>query len=1104
MRLHLALLYSVCFLIPSLLFGQFESAEVLGTVKDPSGAAVPKATVTLTSSETGIENKVTTDDSGSYDFFNVKIGLYTVSVEHEGFTKFTTNDVRVNVNARQRVDVTLQVGASNQFVEVHGAAAVLETDSSEKGQVINTQQIVELPLNGRNFSDLALLATNVHRSIYAYAVPPREGAFNANGFRSTYNNFMLDGVDNNAYSTSNQGYSNQVAQPSPDAIAEFKVITSNYSAEYGRVGGAVVNAAMRSGTNQFHGTAYEFLRNTNLNAVGFIFVPPPVFVKPTLQRNQFGLTIGGPFIKNKLFFFADYEGYRSLQHALAFDTIPTLSERNGILPVPVVNPAGGAVYPANTPIPIESINPFAAKVLRELPPPTGPGRSNDYQALLLTRDYADKYDAKVDYQINDRMSTFIRFSQRKDNQFYQPDLTGPSGGSGNGNVRILDQNAAFSYTWTVTPSSLLDVRLGFSHITGGKFPVFLGSQSALEQYGLIGLPTAPFLTGGLNTQNIGGYSGVIGRQATNPQFQNPTSWDPKVNYSWIRGRHALKAGFEMGIIHTEVMDINPVYGLSAYSGSFSKPRSCGQIGAASTCTIANDAASYNLADFMFGLPSQVQLANYLVGSYRQRQYFGYIQDDFRISNKLTLNIGLRYEYATPRWERDNVLSNFDPATNSILIAKNGSIYDRTLVNPDRKDWAPRVGLAYTMTPKTVARAGYGISYVHLNRLGSADELGINGPQVVIGTVNQSLTANGSLPPGFITTQAGYPASMDSPANFSPVNANISYIPKDTRWPYVQAWFLSIQRELPGDSLIEIGYNGNHSSRLPILGDYNQALPNVGSATLGIQARRPNQGFGAITWVNPAGIQTYNGLSARFEHRFSHGLYFLNSFTWSKSLTDSEQALESGSGYYVANPQNIYDLKNERGPSSLDVTIINTTSLVYDLPFGRGRKYGANWNRVYDAVLGGWQINTINTVNTGTPLDVSYTPVAANDVTGRIPDYRGEAIMRPNVVVNPSGVSDTINHYYGGYTFSVPTANAPFGNAGRNAFRGPSFWQWDLGVNKSFSITERVRLQFRSEFFNVLNHTNFAIPDSNISDAAFGTIRSTFPARQIQFALKLMF
>jgi hypothetical protein len=1088
----------------SLAFGQFESAEVLGTVKDASGGAVTGATVTLTNQETGIQAKGTTDENGNFDFFNVKVGLYSLMVEKTGFSKFTTTDVLVNVNARQRVNATMQVGAVTEAIEVAGAAAVLETDSSERGQVIGTQAMVELPLNGRNFSDLALLTTNVHKSIYAYAVPPREGSFNVNGLRSTYNNFMLDGVDNNAYSTSNQGFSNQVAQPSPDAIAEFKVIVNNYSAEYGRVGGAVVNAAMRSGTNEIHGTAYEFLRNTSLNAVGFIFVPPPTFVKPSLQRNQFGFTVGGPVVKNKLFYFADYEGFRSLQHSLAFDSIPSMSDRSGTLPVSVVNPLTGVVYPAGTQIPIASLNPFAAKVLSDLPAPTnGPGRSNDYQALLLTRDYADKFDVKVDGQINSKMSAFVRFSQRKDNQYYQPDLTGPSGGSGNGNVRILDQNAALSYTWNVTPSSLLDVRLGFSHILGGKFPVFLGGQSMQSLYGVPGLPTAPFLTGGLNTQNIGGFSGVIGRQATNPQFQNPTSWDPKINYSWIRGRHAMKAGFEMGIIHTEVMDINPVYGLNAYSGQFSKP-TCAQLGQAAGCSIASDSTSYNLADFIFGLPSQVQLANYLVGSYRQRQYFLYYQDDFRVSSKLTLNLGLRWEFATPRWERDNVLSNFDPATNSILTAKNGGLYNRTLVNPDYKDWAPRLGLAYSIDPKTVVRSGYGISYVHLNRLGSADELGINGPQVNIATINQSIPAGQAPPAGFITSSSGFPAGLDSSTNFNPVNANISYIPKDTRWPYVQTWFLSVQREIVKDTVVEIGYTGNHGSRLPIIADYNQALPNAPGGTLGIQPRRPNQAFGAITWVDPAGIQTYNGLSARFEHRFSHGLYFLNSFTWSKSLGDTEQALESGSGYYVANPQNIYNLKAERGPSSLDVTLINTTSVVYQLPFGKGRKIGSAWNPIVDGVLGGWEINTIHTANTGTPLDVTYSPAAANDVTGRIPDYRGVAEMRPNVSPNPGGVQDTINHYFGAYSFSMPSASAPFGNAGRNAFRGPSFWQWDLGVDKFFRIHEDIRLQFRSEFFNALNHTNFAIPDSNISDAAFGTIRSTFPARQIQFALKLMF
>src|SRR5262249_53153784 len=270
----------------------------------------------------------------------------------------------------------------------------------------------------------------------------------------------------------------------------------------------------------------------------------------------------------------------------------------------------------------------------------------------------------------------------------------------------------------------------------------------------------------------------------------------------------------------------------------------------------------------------------------------------------------------PRWERDNVLSNFDPSTNSMLLAKNGSLYDRTLVNPDYKDWAPRIGLAYSVDPKTVLRAGYGISYVHINRMGSADELGINGPQVVTGPVNQALV-NGGLPAGFITTQGGYPASLDSPASFVPANANVSYIPKDTRWPYVQSWFVSAQRELAKNFLVEVAYNGNHASRMPIIGDYNQALPNAPGGALGIQPRRPDQTFGAITWVDPAGIQTYNGLSVRLEHRFAQGLYALNSFTWSKSLGDTEQALEYGSGYYAANPQNIYNLSQERGLSSLD-------------------------------------------------------------------------------------------------------------------------------------------------------------------------------------------
>ncbi len=1090
---------SLLLFVPAV-WAQFETAEVLGIVRDNSGGILQNVAVTLRNEETGIESKTRSDQSGQYDFFNVRVGRYTVTAEQPGFNKFNAEGIAVNVNARQRVDINMQIGGVSQTVNVVGAAETLDTDSSEKGQVIHTQQIVELPLNGRNFSDLALLATNVHRSPLAAGLQtttPREGAFNANGMRSTYNNFLLDGLDNNAYSTSNQGFSNQVAQPSPDAIAEFKVITSNFSAEYGRVGGAVVNSVMRSGTNVIHGTAYDFLRNTDLNAIGYIFGQrAPTFQKPTLQRNQFGATVGGPMIKNRLFFFADYEGYRSLQRSLNYDTVPSLSERSGVLLQTVTNPLTNATYNANTQIPASALSPFALQVLSALPAPNLAGRTNNYQALLLTKDYQDKYDAKIDGQINSRMTAFLRWSQRKENQFNQPDLPGPSGGNGNGYVRVLDQAAAAGYTWTLTPNSVLEARLGFTHILGGKFPVYLGGASMEQLYGIPGVPNASDYVGGLNTQSVSGYSG-FGRQATNPQFQNPTTWNPKVNYALNIGRHAVKTGFEFTTIHTEVMDINPVYGLEAYAGQFSKPAN----------STANDANTFNLADFLFGVPSQVQLANYLITNYRQHQYSLYVQDDYRVSSKLTLNLGLRWEFATPRWERDNVLTNFDPVTLSLVKAKDGSLFDRTRVNPDYKDLGPRIGFAYSPYSKTVVRGGYGISYVHLNRLGSADELGINGPQVNIATVNQAIV-KGQANPNLITNQAGFSPTFASPSSFNQVNANVSYIPADTRWPYVQSWFFSVQQQLAKDTILELAYNGNRSLRLPILGDYNQAFPNAPDGTVGIQPRRPIQSFGAITWVDPAGNNDYHGLSARLEHRFSGGLYFLNSFTWSKALGDSEQSLETAPGVGLANPQNIRNLAAERGPSSYDVKFINVTSLVYQLPFGKSRMFGSNWNGVTNSILGGWELNTINTWNTGLPINVYYTPGAANDVTGRIPDYRGEAILRPNLVGDPTGSSGAamLENYFNKSAFAIPNSGAPFGNLSRNAFRTPNFAQWDFALNKNFAIPfrEGMALQFRSEFFNLLNHTNFGYPTSDITSGSFGTIRTTYPPRQIQFALKFLF
>ena len=1094
MKHHVA---AVLFLTSICAYAQFDTAEVLGAVKDNSGAVIARASVTLTNQDTGFHASATTDDGGNFNFTNVKIGKYTLSAEAAGFSKAIASGITVNVNARQRVDLTLQVGAITESVQVSGAAAALQTDSSERGQVINRAQVVELPLNGRSYSDLALLAPGVRKAPSASSGTPREGSFNVNGLRSVFNNYLLDGIDNNAYGTSNQGFANQVAQPSPDAVAEFKVITNNYSAEYGRSGGATIITATRSGSNQLHGTAYDFLRNTNLNAIGYVFgVRPATFKKPTLQQNQFGATIGGPIVKNKVFFFGDYEGFRSLQNILTFASIPSLNDRSGILPVDVRNPITNQLYPANTAIPASATTAFARKVLNDLPTPTIAGRSSNYQQLSLTRNYNDKYDAKIDGQINNTMSGFLRVSQRKVNIFNQPDISGPSGGNSNGFTRVLNQQIDASYTWVVNSSSILEARFGISRTRAGKVPPLSGGPSMQDLYGISGLSTDPSLTGGLVATTISGFN-QLGRQATNPQFQNPLNFDPKINFSKSIGRHALKLGYEYVVIRTQVLDVNPLYGRDAYAGGFSRP----------STTSPADAASYSIADFLFGLRSQYALANTVIGNYRQHEHFWYVQDDFRVNSRLTLNLGVRYEYATPRWERDNVLSNFDPSTNTIIKAKDGGIYDRALVNPDKNNFAPRIGFAYSVTPKTVVRGGYGVSYIHQNRVGSADLLGINGPQVVIATINQS----NPLDPAFRTTQQGYPMGLASPANFNPLLSNISYIPKDFRTPYVQSWFFSIQREILKDTVLDLTYVGNHSVGVPIMADYNQAFPQpTPTSTLTLQARRPIQSYGAITWLDPAGFSNYNSFQVKLEHKLSGGLYFLNSFSWSKAIDNSAQSLDVSNGN-DASPQDVRNMAAEKGLSNYDQKLINVTSLVYQLPFGRGGRFAKNAPAYLNHSIGGWQISGINSALTAEPLNLrawSGSIPAAFQVVGNLSGFRGGETFRPNVTgqaLAADGARNTDN-YFDKSNVALPTdPSHPFGNAGRNSVRGLPLNQLDLGINKSFQLPrEGMALQFRSEFFNIFNHTNFAAPNTDRNSGAFGTIRTAYPPRQIQFALTFMF
>jgi hypothetical protein len=508
---------------------------------------------------------------------------------------------------------------------------------------------------------------------------------------------------------------------------------------------------------------------------------------------------------------------------------------------------------------------------------------------------------------------------------------------------------------------------------------------------------------------------------------------------------------------------------------------------------------------MFGARSQYEFANLLVVNMRRRLHYAYLQDDFKVNQRLTFNLGVRYEFATPYYEAHNRLSNYDPATNSIIQAKDGSLYDRSLVDPDYNNFAPRIGFAYNLLDKTVLRGGYGIGYVHFNRIGSADLLATNFPQITRANITQlapSATNPRCVGTTFTTncfrpTQDGYPTSLP--------NNVVLHIPRDQRTAYIQNWQLSVQRELGSNMVLDVAYVGNHAVKLILLADLNQARPNNPGENLALDARRPIPGFRSISAVLPAAFSNYHALQVKFERRFSKGLYLLNSFTWSKAIDNVSQVLEEPGGN-TGNPQNLYNLAADRGLSPYDQPFNNTTSFVWDLPFGKGRAFGSDMPYVLDAFVGGWTVTGINTMASGQVVNFRYSP---SPVTANLPSFIGGVALRPNLVGNPILPKDerTIDRYFDAAALQLPSVNQPFGNAGRNIARGDSFYQFDFGLQKNFAllfINEASKLEFRTEFFNLFNKTNFGAPNSTFATAGFGQVRSTTPARQIQFALKLSF
>jgi hypothetical protein len=1133
----LKVLAILCLLLPLAASAQFENGSIVGTVHDRSGAVVSGATVTVTSIATGAVSTTDTKDSGDYEVPNLRVGQYNVVVTHAGFADVSATNISVAIGNRQRIDLTLVPTGDTQTVTVSGVALQVETETSERGQTITGYQTAALPLVSRNYSDLLGLVAGSRQAPSAATTSSinslvRAGAYNINGQRSMFNNFLLDGLDNNAYGESNQGFDNQIIAVPPDSVSQFQVVTNNESAEYGRSSGATINVASVAGTNRYHAALYEFIRNTDLNAAGFFkpTVGTTPFKKPDFKRNQFGGNFGGPIIKDKLFFFLDYEGFRQKLTPLSVLTLPTQNELNGILVVPVKNPVTGITYAAGTAIPASAINPISRQIVgffKQIAglPVAGSAAtglaSNDYPVQVPFTDKSDKGDLRLDFQQSAASSWFLRVSDRKETGVNFPALPLPIDGSTNGTIRVLDQQVAAGYTHLFGSDKIVDARVGLSRTKAGKYSLSIGNNAIT----IPGLPTNPVVAGGLPTISISGFS-VLGRQSTNPQWQNPAVLDPKLNFTWVKGHHSMKFGYEYEHIWMAVNDNNPLYGSFSYAGAYSNA------GGASV-------SDNYWADFLFGNTSSYSLANYFVAHLRQTMHNAYAQDDWKATPNLTLNLGLRWEYGSPYSDLNNFVSNFDPISQTVLTTTPGAsgvgvtpvtaggVYGKTLMDPDLNDFGPRVGFSYAPDSKTAVRGGFGVSFAHYTRAGSADVLPINAPQAQFAAVSQIapnttnhcnplpaaiIAVNATTPSCYATMDQGFPSTLVT--TFNPATDAVTYIPRHTRDTYVESFFLSIQRSLAKNTLLDIAYVGNHGLKLQGFVNANQKNPALGFA-------RP---FGKwpsdVTEALNEFSSNYNSLQVKYEQRFVAGLTLLNSFTWSHSLDNASAALEGN----TPAPQDGNNISADYGQSDYNLPLADVTSLVYELPFGRGRRFLASANPFTDAVLGGWQLSVINTAQSGTPFNLTYGPAAATQVSTQITaNYRGLNAYRPNV--NP-GVNKILNtqiagsgyiQYVNPAAFALPATRdaqgnllSPFGNASRNPLRNTPFYQADLALNKKFSTPiETLKVEFRTEAYNVLNHTNLYLPSSiggtNGQNATTGgVISSTFEPRILQFGLKILY
>ncbi len=1240
--------------------GQVDQGSITGAVQDATGAAVPNATVTLRNTDQGISLETHSSGSGNYTFSPVRIGHYTVTVSAPGFSTTTQENLTVEVGQELQVNVGLKNGAASETVTVSTAPPQLQTDESSVGQVVDEHTVVSLPLNGRNFTFLAQLSAGVNTSQADTRGNAASGAFTANGLQSAQNNYLLDGIDNNSNAADFLNGTNFVILPPVDAIQEFKVQTADFSAELGRAAGAVLNATIKSGTNSIHGAAWEFFRNDKLDAADW-FEDNGGVKKGKLRQNQFGGSIGGPILKDKLFYFGDYEGLRRVQGTVLSGTVPTLTERNSgftdlsdlitgqsgaprqdnlgrLIPfgtildpattravtANAVDPVSGLIAsktgfvrdPINTncapstpnftgctlnQLPASRLDPNAVKLMALYPTPTSGAFSSNYTNSPSLYERRNAFDTRVDYNLNSANQIFGRFSF-VDNPNFIPGIFGgiaDGGGFNQGTQTARSQQAVLAYTHVFSANMVNVARAGFNHLHTTRFGPAGTLTGVPGQYGIQGVPQVAE-NGGLPQIDIAGLSN-LGSNDFLPSDEISQTLQAVDDFTKIYGKNNFKIGFEFQNVHFNTLQPAFSRGQFDFNGNFAGVPGQGgdQTGRAQLLLTPTAATVPGGVSFVGGA-NQVQASNISKTYDLRRYYAGYLQDDIKLTPRLTLNAGLRYDYFSPISETNGAQANFVqggppnggpvfilPATgkanrslsstaNNPTLAGNGFLdllakdgiallqtdkYGKGLTQTSKNNFSPRFGFAYEANSRLVLRGGAGLFFNAFENAGFGPNIGRNYPFAYSFNFqgNGSDAAafrSGSNPYGTCATAGpGGSATIGSGlscAAFTPLAVNASGLGLQGlqfsfKTPSTISSNLSVQYALTQNISAQVAYVYTHASHLQVdLGDNRPSQLVPANTALVRNTSQPDTptnhnyvpfpDFGqGSSYQQTLGSSIYNGLQTKLEQRLSHGAYYLLTYTYSKTLTDAVDLLNGGSlGGYRAPYVPGLGTRFDWGLAAFDIRNVFHFSGGYELPVGKNKQYLASSGRLVDAAIGGWSLNYLVTLQGGQPITIACPTATTSGtncdsvrVAGQSPKLglHTDANKKLSWFGNPAafqqpcqlGLNGPIPNSPPG---CIPTTGLGVLGASPSTTFGPGFHRFDFSLFKAFQISERTSLQFRSEFFNILNHPNFNAPgfggngvtaignSLNFNSSTFGEIGSTrdapYDPRQIQFALKLYY